>query len=81
MNKQNVLLNGTDRGETSIILCLYLYLQICQVENMNPSNTFTIANESEQIIMDPTDRRGQMYLRYTGPGQDGRGPRYICEIF
>ena len=61
-------------GETSIILCLHMYLQICQAEVRNPSNTFTIANGSEQIIIDPS---GQTYLRYTGPGQDGSGPRYV----
>ena len=54
-----------------------MYLQICQAENVNPSNTFTIANESEQIMIDPSDPRGQTYLRYTGPGQDGSGPRYV----
>ena len=51
-----------------------MYLQICQAENVNPSNTFTIANGSEQIMIDPS---GQTYLRYTGPGQDGSGPRYV----
>ena len=66
-------------GETSIILCLYMYLQICQAENVNSSNTFTIANGSEQIMINPSDSRGQMYLRYTGPGEPGSGvagPRY-----
>ena len=54
-----------------------MYLQICQAENVNPRNTFTIANGSEQIMIDPSDPRGQTYLRYTGPGQDGSGPRYV----
>ena len=67
-----------DRVETSIYyLCLYMYLQICQAENVNPRNTFTIANRSEQIMIDPSDPRGQTYLHYTGPGQDGSGPRYV----
>lgn len=48
--------------------CIIHVLQICQAENINPSNTFTTANGSEQIIIDPSDWRGQMYLRYTGPG-------------
>ena len=63
----------------SIILCLYnVYLQICQVFSFNTSDTFTIANESEQIMIDPSDRRGQMYLRYMGPGDPGvAGPRYV----
>ena len=51
-----------------------MYLQICQAENVNPRNTFTIANESEQIMIDLS---GQTYLRYTGPGQDGSDPRYV----
>ena len=52
----------------SVHTCIIHALQICQAENINPSNTFTTANGSEQIIIDPSDRRGQMYLRYTGPG-------------
>ena len=52
----------------SVHTCILHVLQICQAENINPSNTFTTANGSEQIIIDPSDRRGQMYLRYTGPG-------------
>ena len=74
MNKQNVLVVS----KTSIILCLYL--QICQAENINPSNTFTIANGNEQIMTDPSDRRGQMYLSYRGPGEPNsgvQGPRCV----
>ena len=54
-------------------------LQICQTEN-NPMNTYVIANDNEQIIIDPSDSRGQIYLRYTGPGEPGSGvagPRYV----
>ena len=40
--------------------------------------THVIANDNEQIMIDPSDSRGQMYLRYTGPGQAGiEGPRYV----
>ena len=35
-------------------------------------NTYVIANDNEQIILDPSDSRGQIYLHYTGPG-----PRYV----
>lgn len=57
-----------------------MYLQICQAEYSNPSNTYTIANGNEQIMTDPSDRRGQMYLSYRGPGelQSGvAGPRCV----
>ena len=57
--------------ETSIILYLYMYLQICQTENIS-SYTYVIANDTEQIMIDSSDSRGQTYLRYTGPG-----PRYM----
>ena len=56
-----------------------MYLQICQGWK-NSRYTYTIANESEQIILDSCDRRGQLYLHYTGPGQAESGvagPRYI----
>ena len=48
--------------------CIYINLQICQAELANQNNTFTIANGVEQIIIDPSDPRGQVYLYYTGPG-------------
>ena len=51
---------------------MYINLQICQTELANQGNTFTIANGGEQIMIDTTDSRGQMYLHYTGPG-----PRYV----
>ena len=64
-----------------VLFCAYtMYLQICQVYNPNTSNTFTIANENEQILTDPSDSRGQMYLSYRGPGepQSGvAGPRCV----
>lgn len=64
-----------------VLFCAYtMYLQICQVYNPNTSNIFTIANGSEQIMIDPSDRRGQMYLNYRGPGEPNsgvQGPRYM----
>ena len=50
---------------------------MCQFETLNPSSSYAIANESEQVVVDQSDSRGQMFLRYTGPGQDGSAPRYI----
>lgn len=73
---------GSDNGQVSIatkqfLFCIQIHLQVCQFETLNPSSSYAIANESEQIVVDPTDSRGQIYLHYTGPGQDGSVPRYI----
>ena len=63
-----------------------MYSQICQVcqacllRNETRYIIYTIANESEQIMIDPSDRRGQMYLSYRGPGEPSSrvaGPRYV----
>ena len=59
------------------LFCIQIHLQVCQFETLPPSSSYAIANESEQIVVDPTDSRGQISLHYTGPGQDGSVPRYI----
>ena len=53
-----------------------MHLQICQSEILNPSSSFSIADEIEYIMIDPSDSQGQMYMHYTGP--PGRaGIRYV----
>ena len=53
-----------------------IHLQICQSEILNPSSSFSIADEIEYIMIDPSDSQGQMYMHYTGP--PGRaGIRYM----
>ena len=42
-----------------------LHLQICQFEIFDQSTTHEIADEGEQIMIDSSDSRGQVYLQYT----------------
>lgn len=54
-----------------------LHLQICQIPNSDPSTSYDIADNDEQIMIDSSDTRGQVYLQYTGPGSGGGPPRYF----
>ena len=54
-----------------------LHQQVCQILNSDPSTSDDIADDNEQIIIDPSNTRGQVYLHYTGPGSGLGPPRYF----
>ena len=56
---------------------IFLHLQICQIPNFDPTSSYDIADGNEQIMIDPSDSRGQVYLQYSGPGDNGGSPRYM----
>ena len=51
--------------------------QVCQIPNFDPSTSYDIADADEQIMIDPSDNRGHVYLQYSGSGSGGGPPRYM----